>query len=87
MNQKRIMMFIMLMLYLFVLRFYFFTAERHWLHFLLGVAITVMTLSTYRKLKANQQSRKAQFPLIVAYFVIFTIVIWYIQPLLVSWMS
>lgn len=87
MNEKRIMMLMMLILYLFVLRFYSFTEERHVLHFLLGIAITAVTLSRYRKLKANQQSGKAQFPLIVAYFVIFTIVIWYIQPLLVNWMS
>ncbi|SDC22064.1 hypothetical protein SAMN05421734_105140 [Pelagirhabdus alkalitolerans] len=80
MQTDRKLVFAVLIVYLLVLQYYFFTEQRDLLHLLLGIAITSVTISRYRQLKQKNRSSKAHLTLIVVYFVVYTIVIWYIQP-------
>ncbi|PXW90928.1 hypothetical protein DES38_10760 [Streptohalobacillus salinus] len=84
-NQKYVLL-IGVILYVLVLQFYFFSSERHLLHMLLGFALAVMTFRRYRQLKQRNKKSKAQFPLILFYFLTFTLFVWYIQPFVVSFM-
>lgn len=87
MNGNKLKFIIVFLLYVFILRFYFFTEIRHVLHFALGVAIVFIMIARYRELKASYRKWMAQIPLIVSYIIIYTLFVWYIQPIIVSWIS
>lgn len=86
MKNNQILVIITVILYVLVLQFYFFTNDRHLLHMLLGVALAAMAFNRYRALKAINKKSKAQFPLILFYFLVFTLFIWYIQPFIVQFL-
>ncbi|GEM04576.1 hypothetical protein HMI01_15640 [Halolactibacillus miurensis] len=70
-------------MYVLVLQFYFYQSDRHVLHMLLGVALSVFTFKAYQNLKRQKKKQKAQFPFIVFCFVVYTLFVWYIQPFVV----
>ncbi|BAM46397.1 hypothetical protein [Amphibacillus xylanus] len=84
---NRVKMIIMVIIYALVFRFYLFSEDRHALHFGLGVAITFILISRFRHFKDRQLNGRAYFLLSVAYYVIFTLYTWYIQPIVSSWIA
>lgn len=57
-------------MYVLVLQFYFYQSDRHVLHMLLGVALSVFTFKAYQNLKRQKKKQKAQFPFIVFLFLL-----------------
>lgn len=77
---------IVVVMYVLVLQFYFYQTDRHLLHMLLGVALSVFTFKAYQNLKQGQKKQRAQLPFIVFCFIVYTLFVWYIQPFVVRFM-
>lgn len=77
---------IVVVIYVLVLQFYFNQPDRHLLHLLLGVALSVFTFKAYKNLKQRNKKQKAQLPFIVFCFIIYTLFVWYLQPFIVRLM-
>jgi peptidoglycan/LPS O-acetylase OafA/YrhL len=78
---------IVVVMYVLVLQFYFYQPDRHLLHMLLGVALSVFTFKAYQNLKRRQKKQRAQLPFIVFCFIVYTLFVWYIQPFVVRFMA
>ncbi len=77
---------LVVVMYVLVLQFYFYQMDRHLLHMLLGVALSIFTFKAYQNLKRQQKKQRAQLPFLVCCFIVYTLFIWYIQPFVVRFM-
>ncbi|RXJ02089.1 hypothetical protein DS745_08345 [Anaerobacillus alkaliphilus] len=81
MYQNRLLMFLFLVGWIYVLRLYFFEIQHSVVHFLLGATIIGVMIYRYQTIaKEPRKKMQAMIALFIALVVLATLVAWYVVP-------